>query len=61
MVAGERNAGGATWQLRDSANGEAHLVTEVEGMTVVLSSEGDLSTVDVLAEAVLADLAEAGH
>ncbi|MBF4993062.1 DUF4245 domain-containing protein [Arthrobacter gandavensis] len=61
LVAGERNAGGATWQLRDSANGEAHLVTEVDGMTVVLSSEGDLSSVDVLAEAVLADLAASGQ
>ncbi|MFZ3454152.1 DUF4245 domain-containing protein [Arthrobacter sp. 7Tela_A1] len=57
LVAGERTAGGAAWQLRDSANGEAHLVTEVEGMTVILSSEADLATVDVLAEAVLQDLA----
>ncbi|MCC9194190.1 DUF4245 domain-containing protein [Arthrobacter sp. zg-Y916] len=57
LVAGERTAGGAVWQLRDSANGEAHLVTEVEGMTVILSSEADLASVDVLAEAVLQDLA----
>ncbi|WP_326831534.1 DUF4245 domain-containing protein [Arthrobacter sp. BL-252-APC-1A] len=56
LVAGERTAGGATWQLRDSANGEGHLVTEVNGMTVILSSEADLATVDELAEAVLADL-----
>ena len=61
LVAGERTAGGAVWQLRDSANGEAHLVTEVNGMTVVLSSEADLATVDVLAEAVLSDLASAGQ
>lgn len=61
LVAGERSAGGATWQLRDSAKGEAHLVTEVNGMTVVLSSEGDLSAVDTLAVAVLADLAAAGQ
>ncbi|UPO77576.1 DUF4245 domain-containing protein [Arthrobacter sp. Helios] len=59
VVAGERTVGGTTWQLRDGADGEAHLVTEVEGMTVVLSSDADLATVDLLAEAALRDLAAA--
>lgn len=57
VVSGERTTGGTTWQLRDGADGEAHLVAEVDGMTVILSSEADLATVDVLAEAVLQDLA----
>ncbi|WP_312180105.1 DUF4245 domain-containing protein [Arthrobacter sp.] len=57
VVSGERTTGGTTWQLRDGADGEAHLVAEVNGMTVILSSEADLATVDVLAEAVLQDLA----
>ncbi|MBD7996136.1 DUF4245 domain-containing protein [Arthrobacter sp. Sa2CUA1] len=59
LVAGERIVGGTTWQLRDGSDGEAHLVTEVDGKTVILSSEGDLATVDLLAEAVLRDLAAA--
>ena len=60
-VAGERVTGGSTWQLRDSANGEAHLVTEVDGKTVILTSEADLATVDQLAEAVLGDLKAAAN
>lgn len=59
MVAGERTAGGKTWELRDSADGEASMVLEQPGLTVVLSGEADLAEFDVLAEAVVRDLAEA--
>lgn len=57
VVAGERTAGGKTWQLRDSADGEASMVLEMDGATVVLTGEADLSDFDVLAEAVVRDLA----
>nr|WP_231712926.1 DUF4245 domain-containing protein [Arthrobacter sp. zg-Y820] len=56
MVAGERVAGGQTWELRDSTDGEASMVLEHEGLTVVLTGEADLAEFDVLAEAVVLDL-----
>ena len=56
MAAGERTAGGKTWELRDSAEGEASMVLEHEGITVVLTGEADLAEFDVLAEAVVRDL-----
>ena len=56
LVAGERNAGGKTWELRDSTNGEASMVLELNGLTVVLTGEADLAEFDVLAEAVVRDL-----
>lgn len=55
-VAGERPAGGVTWELRDSKNGEAAMVADVEGQTVVLSGSADLSEFDVLAEHVVREL-----
>lgn len=58
MVAGERTAGGRTWELRDSPEGEASMVLEDEGLTVVLTGEADLAEFDVLAEAVVRDLGE---
>lgn len=56
VVAGERTAGGETWQLRDSSDGEASMVLERDGLTVVLSGEADLADFDLLAEAVVRDL-----
>ena len=56
VVAGERSAGGQTWQLRDSANGEASMVLELNGLTVVLTGEADLADFDILAEAVVRNL-----
>ena len=56
MAAGERTAGGKTWELRDSAEGEASMVLEHEGITVVLTGEADLAEFDVLADAVVRDL-----
>ena len=55
-VAGERPAGGVTWELRDSSNGEAAMVAEVEGQTIVLSGSADLSEFDVLAGLVVDEL-----
>ncbi|WP_342022353.1 DUF4245 domain-containing protein [Arthrobacter citreus] len=59
MVAGERTAGGKTWELRDSADGDASMVLEHDGLTVVLTGEADLAEFDVLAEAVVRDLTAA--
>lgn len=56
VVAGERTAGGQAWELRDSSSGEASMVLELNGMTVVLTGEADLAEFDVLAEAVARDL-----
>ena len=56
QVAGERAAGGSTWELRDSEEGEASMILEQDGMTVVLSGEADLAEFDVLAEAVVREL-----
>ena len=56
QVAGERAAGGSTWELRDSEEGEASMILEQGGMTVVLSGEADLAEFDVLAEAVVREL-----
>ena len=56
VVAGERTAGGQTWELRDSASGKASMVLELNGITVVLSGEADLAEFDVLAEAVVREL-----
>ncbi|MET4058987.1 hypothetical protein ABIB35_000516 [Arthrobacter sp. UYP6] len=56
VVAGERTAGGQTWELRDSASGKASMVLEMNGITVVLTGEADLAEFDVLAEAVVRDL-----
>ncbi|MFJ7748633.1 DUF4245 domain-containing protein [Arthrobacter sp. NPDC097144] len=55
-VAGERTAGGQTWELRDSPEGEASMVLEKDGLTVVLTGKADLAEFDVLAEAVVRDL-----
>ena len=56
QVAGERTAGGRTWELRDSEEGEASMILEQDGMTVVLSGEADLAEFDILAEAVVQEL-----
>ncbi len=55
-VAGERPAGGVTWELRDSSNGEPAMVADIEGTTVILSGSADLAEFDVLAEHVVKDL-----
>ena len=55
-VAGERQAGGVTWELRDSSSGKASMVAEIDGLTVVLSGSGALGEFDVLAEHVVSDL-----
>ncbi|MCC9146102.1 MULTISPECIES: DUF4245 domain-containing protein [unclassified Arthrobacter] len=55
-VSGERQSGGVTWELRDSSNGEATLVTEIEGQTLLLSGSADLAEFDVLAEHAVQDL-----
>lgn len=55
-VAGERQAGGVTWELRDSSSGKASMVAEIEGLTVVLTGSGELSEFDVLAEHVVQDI-----
>ncbi|CEA07465.1 hypothetical protein BN1051_00779 [Arthrobacter saudimassiliensis] len=59
--AGERTAGGHTWELRDGTDGDAHLIGEFDGTTVILSGAADLAEFDVLAGAVAADLDDAGQ
>lgn len=54
--AGERTAGGITWELRDGTDGDAHLIGEFDATTVILSGAADLTEFDVLAEAIAADL-----
>ncbi|MCC9205373.1 DUF4245 domain-containing protein [Arthrobacter sp. zg-Y769] len=55
-VSGERPAGGITWELRDSSNGDATLVGEIDGQTLLLSGSADLAEFDVLAEHAVREL-----
>ena len=57
-IAGERTASGAVWELRDASDGDASLVAEISGSTVVLHGDADLAEFDILADAVVQELTQ---
>lgn len=55
-VTGTRDAGGQTWELRDSGKGERNLVLDHNGTTVVLSGPASLDEFATLAAAVVVSM-----
>lgn len=55
---GSRTVDGTSWDLHEPVNGDSHLVTELDGTTVIITGSGDLSTMDTLAGAIQQDLEE---
>lgn len=55
---GTRSVDGTQWDLYEPADGDRHLVAEVDGTTVLVSGSGDLEDLDILASAIQQDLKE---
>ncbi|MFC7403082.1 DUF4245 domain-containing protein [Citricoccus sp. GCM10030269] len=55
---GTRAVDGTTWDLYEPANGDRHLVTDLDGVTVIISGSGDLASLDSLAAAVQQSIEE---
>lgn len=55
---GTRAVNGTQWELYEPADGDRHLVGEVDGTTIMVSSSGDLDDLDTLASAIQQDLEE---
>lgn len=55
---GTRSVDGTQWDLYEPADGDRHLVGEVDGTTIMVSSSGGLDDLDTLATAIQQDLEE---
>ncbi|MGM7669443.1 DUF4245 domain-containing protein [Microbacterium sp. A93] len=55
---GSRSVDGTQWDLFEPTDGDRHLVGEVDGATIVISSSGDLGDLDTLASAIQQNLEE---
>jgi hypothetical protein len=55
---GTRSVQGTTWDLHEPADGDRHLVTELDGTTLIVTGSGDLTVLDTLAAAIQQDLKE---
>lgn len=59
--AGQVSVDGIAWALHEPAEGDRHLVGELEGTTVVISGSGELSDLEAMATALQAASAGAGQ
>jgi hypothetical protein len=57
-LTGSRTVDGTSWDLHEPVDGDSHLVTELDGTTVIVTGSGDLSVMDTLAAAIQKDLKE---
>lgn len=57
-LTGTRTVDGTTWDLHEPVTGDRHLVTELDGTTIIITGSGELSVVDTLAGAIQQDLEE---
>lgn len=55
-LTGSRTVDGTVWDLHEPADGDRHLVTELDGTTVIVTGSGELSVMDTLAAAIQQDL-----
>ncbi|MEW1980894.1 DUF4245 domain-containing protein [Citricoccus sp. NPDC079358] len=51
-LTGTRSVDGTTWDLYEPADGDRHMVAELDGTTILISGSGDLAALDTLAAAI---------
>lgn len=56
QVSGTRTIGGLEWELLDASNGDTILTSDVDGATIILNGEAELTEFDTMGEAVIDDV-----
>jgi len=56
QVSGKRTIDGLEWELLDASNGDTILTSDVDGATIILNGEAELTEFDTMGEAVIDDV-----